>query len=244
MKSKVHVLQHVSFEGPDAIAVWCREHNLAVTTTKFFEPDYSLPKLDNLDALMIMGGPMGVNDEDKFAWLRDEKLLIEQAIGHGKKVFGVCLGAQLIASLLGARVYQNRLREIGWFKVSKTEQASKSAFTCSFPESFDVFQWHGDTYDLPSGCDHLFRADACEQQGFSMGSNVIGLQFHIEVTPNSILGFLDNNARDLEPPGPYVQSAEQIIANLSKTHSVNSLLQKLLDEFVQVEVVESRVHTV
>jgi GMP synthase-like glutamine amidotransferase len=241
MSAKVHVLQHVSFEGPGTIEDWCMEKNLPVTRTRFFERDWNLPKPEEFDLLVVMGGPMSVHDEHEFQWLKKEKRFIDDAISANKKVLGVCLGAQLIASVLGARVYPNEHKEIGWFKVQKTEQAKALNVARHFPESFDVFQWHGDTFDLPRRCVQLFRADACKQQGFSLGSQVIGLQFHIEVTTGSILGFLANNPQDLEATGPFVQSPEQIKSNLAKTQPIRPLLFGLLDEFLRATMLKSAV---
>jgi len=239
MRPKVHVFQHVSFEGPDAIGDLCKQKKLPVKFTQFFADSWQLPRLDDFDLLVVMGGPMGVYDCHQYPWLEDEKQLIAKAIEAGKKVFGVCLGAQLIAAAMGAKVYPAKNKEIGWFAVEKTEQAKELPLVKALPGCFDVFQWHGDTYDLPQGCTQLFRSDACEQQGFSLNSQVVALQFHIEVTPAGILGFLAHNGQELDTPAAFVQSAQVITGNLAITEKVRPLLTALLDAFLVDSLVGS-----
>ena len=113
---RVHVLQHVPFEGLGSIGPWLQRRGAAISATRFFAGD-QLPHLESLDMLVAMGGPMSVNDEATLPWLQEEKRLIADAIGRGTPVLGVCLGAQLIASALGARVFPNHVKEIGWFPV-------------------------------------------------------------------------------------------------------------------------------
>ena len=113
---RVHCLQHVPFEGLGCIEPWLQSSGHAVTFTRFHE-SATLPELDHVDLLIVMGGPMSVNDEAEFPWLVQEKRFVRDAIHAGKSVLGVCLGAQLIAAAMGARVYQNHTREIGWLPV-------------------------------------------------------------------------------------------------------------------------------
>ena len=116
-----------------------------------------------------------------FPWLVSEKQFIREAIRSGKPVLGICLGAQLIASAMGAGVYRNPLKEIGWFPIRGISSNDSSVFC--FPPSMIVFHWHGETFDLPPGATRLAKSDGCENQAFQFGQSVIGLQFHLETTP-------------------------------------------------------------
>jgi GMP synthase-like glutamine amidotransferase len=197
------------------IEPWLRSVRAEVTSTRFFERPI-LPDIGEVDLLVVMGGPMSVNDEADLAWLVPEKRFIRQAIEEEKAVLGVCLGAQLIASAMGARVYPNREKEIGWFPVSSVEAgAARSVF--AFPPESPAFHWHGETFDLPAGAVHLARSAACENQAFQLGRRVIGLQFHLETTPGSARELAANCASELVP-SRYVQSEEQILAAPASTY--------------------------
>lgn len=128
---------------------------------------------------------MGVHDEVQYPWLKEEKKFIENLIKHNKKILGICLGSQLIAQVLGAKVYKNSYKEIGWSLVYSTLDASKD-YTF-IPKEFVAFHWHGDTYDLPKNATHLFYNEATKIQGFVYNQNFWALQFHLESTEESIL---------------------------------------------------------
>ncbi len=221
---KVHVLQHVPFEGIGSMISWMEEHRADVSFSRFFE-NPALPHLNGLDLVIAMGGPMSVNDEDALPWLRPEKQLIRNAIARGVPVLGVCLGAQLIASALGSRVYRNSEKEIGWFQIEATPAADD---LFRFPEKCMVFHWHGETFDLPSGAVRLARSAACENQAFQIGRNVIGLQFHLETTSESARALIDH-CKDELVPGQYIQSESELreASNIAYT-KINSLMSKVL----------------
>src|SRR5262245_17290143 len=147
---RVRVLQHVAFEGPAALAPALRAagHDVAHTRLDLGEP---LPALADFDWLVVMGGPMSVHDEREHAWLAPEKRLVRAAVEGGRRVLGVCLGAQLIAAALGAAVTRNREREIGWFPVARAPGAEASPFARALPSRFPAFHWHGETFALPPG---------------------------------------------------------------------------------------------
>lgn len=197
-----HVFQHVPFEGMGSMADWLDVKGAHVTFTHFFEKPF-WPKVEGLDLLIVMGGPMSVNDEADFPWLRLEKEFVRNAISSGVAVLGICMGAQLIAQVLGARVHRNPQKEIGWFPV-RGEWHLAGAFR--FPKRFLAFHWHGETFDLPPHALRLAGNKACTNQAFQFGSRVVGLQFHLEATRENVQGLLAHCGEELAEGGPYVQS--------------------------------------
>jgi GMP synthase-like glutamine amidotransferase len=221
---KVHVLQHVPFEDIGSMASWLRKVNAEVYYTRFFDKPI-LPQLDKLDLIIVMGGPMSVHDDSDFPWLRLEKQFIRDAITQDISVLGVCLGAQLIASALGQRIYKNPFKEIGWYPIEST---ASSPDWFQFPSLSSVFHWHGETFDLPSGATRLAKSAACENQAFQIKHNVIGMQFHLEATQESIRALIDHCDDELVP-GPYVQTQSQLfLASESTYKEINALMDKVL----------------
>ena len=226
---RAHYLQHVPFEGLGSIESWLERSGYEITRTPFFESD-DLPDMDAIDLLVVMGGPMSVNDETQFPWLVKEKEFVRLAIERGKPVLGVCLGAQLVASAMGSPVYPNRLKEIGWFPVHGVPAQDGSVF--SFPPSVEAFHWHGETFDLPPGVVRIARSEGCENQGFQLGRSVIGLQFHLETTPESARSLV-SHCRDELVPDEYVQSEERILGvGLENYGAMNGLMDDVLSFLV------------
>ncbi|MEN8214394.1 MAG: gamma-glutamyl-gamma-aminobutyrate hydrolase family protein [Pseudomonadota bacterium] len=222
---RAHYLQHVPFEGLGSIEPWLRAAGYRITNTAFFNPT-GLPDVNEIDLLVVMGGPMSVNDVDAFAWLAGEKKFIRAVIESGKPVLGICLGAQLIASAMGARVYRNPVKEIGWHPVQGVASPGTSAF--GFSPSTDVFHWHGETFDLPTGAVRIAASEGCENQAFQIGTSVIGLQFHLETTAESAREIV-SNCRDELTPSQYVQTEEEILsATPGRYHSINLLMGDIL----------------
>lgn len=237
---KVHVLQHVPSEGLGSIAEWLEKNVATVTFTYFFE-SADLPAACEQDMVIVLGGPMSVNDEDTLPWLRAEKNFIREAIDAGKAVLGICLGSQLIANALGARVFPNVQngniqKEIGWFPVFSVSSDEK---VFCFPSVSNVFHWHGETFELPTSSVQIARSVACENQAFQWGGRVIGLQFHLEATPDSARAFIDednkleDSARELVQ-GEYIQSVQQILdAELASYAGINALMVDVLEYLVR-----------
>lgn len=222
---RAHYLQHVPFEGLGCIEHWLIQNGYVITGTRFFKAE-DLPDVHDVDLLIIMGGPMSVNDEAAHPWLVEEKAFIRDAIEAGKPVLGVCLGAQLIVSAVGGEVLPNEVKEIGWFPVQAVRSESADVF--QFPERADVFHWHGDTYRLPEGAVQLAKSAACEQQAFQLGRSVIGLQFHLEVTPVAVQEMLQNCGQELTG-GPCVQRETEISsAPVELYASVNRLMGEVM----------------
>ncbi|RYY80071.1 MAG: type 1 glutamine amidotransferase [Moraxellaceae bacterium] len=230
---RIHVLQHVAFEGLGCIDHWVQSRQATVSFTRFFSSDKNyLPAIDAFDLLIVLGGPMSVNDQTQYPWLAQEKVFIQQAIAARKPVLGICLGAQLIAYSLGASVYANNLKEIGWFTVEALPNLPEQAF--AFPRQATVFHWHGETFDLPAATIHLAKSAGCPHQAFQYQDYVIGLQFHLETTANTAAQIVahcaDELADELTKNQPYIQSGAQILALTPQySQAVNGLMREILD---------------
>ncbi len=226
---RMAVLQHVAFEGPAAIAGWAAACGAPVAFSHLYRGD-PLPALADFDMLTVMGGPMSANDEAKLAWLAPEIVLVREAIGAGKIVAGVCLGAQIIAKALGARVYAAQEKEIGWFEVKRTEAAGP--IFNGLPAAFPAFHWHGETFDLPAGAVRLAETASTPNQAFGIGARVLGLQFHMEATPASVAGLLENCADEIGA-GPFQQSPDAIRAGVGTCASLEPLLGRVLSNLTR-----------
>lgn len=202
---KIHAVIHGPTDGLGAIADWANERGHAVTETHLYRGE-SLPPIESFEFAILMGGGMNIYQHRDFPWLVSEKAWLAAAIEQHKRVLGVCLGGQLIADVLGGKVVQNPVKEIGWFPV---RLAGRPASLAALPAEFTVFHWHGDTFEVPPGAVRLAESDACANQGFVVGDRVIGLQFHIEVTPQSVAEFIAGGESELQP-AQFVQSPEQI----------------------------------
>jgi GMP synthase-like glutamine amidotransferase len=222
---RAHYLQHVTFEGLGSIETWLRAERFEITNTQFFESAV-FPDPDEVDLLIVMGGPMSVNDEAQFPWLVEEKQFIHRCVEEGKSVLGICLGAQLIASAMRSRVYPNHIKEIGWFPVEGMTSLESEIFC--FPPSQEVFHWHGETFDLPCGAYRLARSKGCKNQAFQLGRTVIGLQFHLETTSDSAVEIVSHCRAELIP-SKYVQSETAILAAPpEKYQAINRLMAEVL----------------
>jgi GMP synthase (glutamine-hydrolysing) len=238
MTVRIHSFQHVPFEGLGCIEDWAAANRHAVTVTRFFQGD-PFPAMEKLDWLIVMGGPMGVHDEREFPWLEQEQRFIGEAIEKGKRVLGICLGAQLLADVLGARVFRNPQKEIGWFPIELTEEAARNPIFGGLPQRFDVFHWHGDTFDLPCGATRIAASAACANQGFTYGPNVLALQFHLEITPAGLAALVEHCEGDLVP-APFVQTKETVLAGAVKFAEANEEMRQVLDGFSRFAVKNSR----
>jgi GMP synthase-like glutamine amidotransferase len=225
---RLHYLQHVPFENPGAILTWAARNGHSVTSTQLYA-DGSLPNLEEFDWLVVMGGPMNIYEEATYPWLAREKSLIRQAVIAGKVILGLCLGAQLIADVIGGKVTKNPHKEIGWFPVQLSEQARLSPLFSFFPPQPLVFQWHGDTFSvLPAAAVSIARSEACEHQAFVYRSRVFGFQFHLENTPAIIAGLIEN-CQDELIPDVYVQTPAELLAHPEYIEQDNRWLEEFLN---------------
>jgi len=222
---RAHYLQHVSFEGLGSIETWLQKAGCQISCTRLFTSD-KLPKIEDIDFLVVMGGPMSVNDEQDHPWLKQEKEFIRGAIETGKPVLGICLGAQLIANCLGEEVYPNPIKEIGWLPVNSVNSEDISVFR--FPDKIEVFHWHGETFNLPQEAVLLASSQGCRNQAFQIGKNVLGLQFHLETTPISARALIENCRHELTE-GEYIQAEDEILSVPPERYlSINNLMSNIL----------------
>lgn len=231
---KIHVLQHVPFENEANIGVWAGSRGHTVTRTLLDERE-NYPPLHSFDWLVVMGGPMNVDEEDQYPWLRGEKKFIEKAISSDKLILGICLGAQLIARVLGAKVRKNQFKEIGWFPVHLTKTANQSDICKDLPHEFVAFHWHGDTFEIPKGGVRLAESEACRNQAFQYGARVLGLQFHLESSKQSVSNLIEHAKSDMTD-GKFVQSVEEIYGGEKSLSQMKNNMEIILDAMEKLAV--------
>jgi GMP synthase-like glutamine amidotransferase len=221
---RAHYLQHVPFEGLGSIEAWLQNAGYQISSTQFFRST-DLPDVNDIDLLVVMGGPMSVNEEQLYPWLVTEKQFIRKTIAAGKPVLGICLGAQLIADSMGGTVFRNAVKEIGWYPIAAVTSASP---VFQFPAETVVFHWHGETFSLPPGAVQIAKSKVCENQAFQIGHNVVGLQFHLETTPLSARAIIEH-CKDELVAGAYIQSEAEILAADDERYlSINTLMGNVL----------------
>lgn len=218
-------LKHFDFDDTMALEDWASRggHSLQIV-----DPSKGLDKawLTTNDLLVILGGPMSAYDDAKLDWLVEEKRFITRAIEQDMRILGICLGAQLLAELLGGSVHRHTVKEIGWHRIDRT--AERHPWFDALPEQFHSFQWHGDTYVLPERALCLAESEACGQQAFAWGDRILALQFHLETTPACIEQMLARWASELAP-APYVQDAARIRSEIGRSTESFRMLHTILD---------------
>jgi len=224
---RIHVLQHVPFETPGCIIHWAEDMGYPVSFTHLYR-DEKLPGISDFDLLVVMGGPMSVHDTGMYPWLRDEKKFIHSSVSSGKKIIGICLGAQLVAEVLGGDVRSNGEKEIGWHRIFRTDEGAGNSLFDAIPDGIEVFHWHGETFDIPHGSVHGLTSDCCRNQAFIFDGRVLGLQFHLEVTPHLLHEMVENCRGELIP-SEYVQDEGEILAGVKHIRENNSIMYSLLD---------------
>jgi GMP synthase-like glutamine amidotransferase len=232
---RIQTIEHVPFEGPAAIAAWAEERGYALNRTRIFKGE-PLPPVAEVDLLVDLGGPMSVHDVALHPWLAQEKNYLRQAIDAGCAILGVCLGAQLLAEVLGGQVTRSPEREIGLFPVTLSPEGRANPVCAGLPERFTSFHWHGDTFSIPPGAAWLASSEACRNQAFALGSRLLGLQFHLETTQNSMELLLTHCADELEPKTPSVQTAgamRRALAAELHTAARRTLLDTVLDNLTR-----------
>lgn len=227
---RIHYIQHVPFEGIGYIETWLQQHQHPITSTKVWEGS-AFPSVDDFDALIVMGGPMGVYEDHQYHWLPDEKNFIFDAIQTEKTILGICLGAQLLACVLSTTIYTNKHKEIGWFPITILPSFGKWLGADVLKE-LTVFHWHGDKFDIPYGGENHAFSEGCSHQLFTFGDKMIGIQFHLEATPETVDAMINNGA-SLQANGAYVQDGEMMVRETTYFKDANGLMAKILSRLIR-----------
>jgi GMP synthase-like glutamine amidotransferase len=228
---RIHYLQHVPFEDLAEIEGWAIDRGYSLSRTLAFSEE-SFPSLEDFDWLIIMGGPMNIYEHEKYPWLVKEKEFIRSALAADKMVLGICLGAQLMADVLGGKVKKNEYREIGWHNVKLTREGQSSEIFKVLPKKFCAFHWHGDTFSIPPKAERTAYSKACANQAFELGK-AVGLQFHLESSMDSINHLINNCGNELDD-GIYVQRPKELLAHLDRFPEMSALMERFLDNVVKV----------
>ncbi|NBC84168.1 MAG: amidotransferase [Bacteroidetes bacterium] len=228
---KLLIIQHVPFEGPGAIEKWAAERNYLYNIHKVYANE-RFPDVSDISGLVVMGGPMSVNDHAIFPWISDEIGFIKECIKQNVPVVGICLGAQFLAKAMNAKVYKAKEKEIGWFPIT---------FNISrFPDKMqpvdhqtDVFHWHGETFDLPGDCKLLASSKSTPNQLFLYEKRILGIQFHIELNHENINQLIENCREELSEHGPYIMSEEAMKMKSIDYPQLHTLLYNWFDYIFQ-----------
>ncbi|MGH8076763.1 MAG: type 1 glutamine amidotransferase [Lysobacter sp.] len=221
--SRLLVFQHVAAEPLGTLDPLIRRRGHRVRFTNFERHPDAQPNTDRYRGLIVLGGPMNVGDQASRPHLRTELLAIERMLAQGKPVLGICLGAQLLAHVLGAPIRRIPQPEIGWHRLETTAAGRADPVLSHLGESASVFQWHGYHFEVPQGASHLARTDSCEQQAFRWGDNAYGFQFHLEMDEHLIERWLANptyraELAELAGPAPGDGTSEDAIRTATREH--------------------------
>jgi GMP synthase (glutamine-hydrolysing) len=211
----VLIIKHVDMEGPGLIEDYLKQEKIPYQILNL-NTGVRFPKLDGFTHIVILGGPMNVYEEDRYPFLKNEDLFIKEAIQRGKSVLGICLGAQLIAKALGAKVFKAPLKEIGWYDVSLTEDGSKDSLFSHLPKTLSVFQWHEDTFEMPNAGKLIATSTSVPHQAFKYGENAYGLQFHLEVTEKMIREWMESYELEFDGSQPPLLSKLKILTETER----------------------------
>jgi len=228
----IHWFQHVPFEGLGSMETWFNEQGHNLSCTKLWAGD-TLPPLESFDALIVMGGPMGIYDHDEYPWLIDEKEFLAQVVARSIPTLGICLGAQLLADVLGAKVSANPEKEIGWFPVSRSENVP-DFLESVLPEDMTVFHWHGDTFAIPDDAVSLYSSKACKHQAFLYKDHVLGLQFHLETTRESAAALIKNCRAELVQDS-WIMTQQEMLNCGDSFNEINGYLYSLMEKLFPLQ---------
>ncbi len=223
----IHCLQHVAFEDAANIAAWTRERGHHITCTRM-DLGQPLPQAEAIEWLMVMGGPMNVDEHEAYPWLVREKEFIRRVIDRGTRVLGVCLGGQLISTVLGGKIAPNRQKEIGWFTIDFTAEAADHPIFGRFPRQVPAFHWHGDWFSIPPGAVRLAGSEGCDNQAFQHGRRCLALQFHWDYSPQSVEKMIAHCGHELvDAPG--IQRPAEMLARPERFETIRRMLFEMLD---------------
>ncbi|MDD3905255.1 MAG: type 1 glutamine amidotransferase [Candidatus Omnitrophica bacterium] len=196
MSGRILIIKHVEIEGAGTIERFFQNTDWSLATLDFTAGGFPPDDLNDIKAIISMGGPMNVYEEADYPFLRDEDLFLKKAIKKEIPILGICLGAQLLAKACGAEVRKAPEKEMGWHRIELTADGEKDPFFAGLSKELEVFQWHEDAFDIPKSAVCLANSKSCHNQAFRFGKNAYGLQFHIEVTPAIIGSWVKEYIKD------------------------------------------------
>jgi GMP synthase-like glutamine amidotransferase len=233
----IHWFQHDDFEDMAQIETWAKAKGHSTSVTRFdLSPVF--PEMQDIDWLIIMGGKMGAYEDAEYPWLTEEKKFIKGAIEKGKVVLGICLGAQLVAASLGARVYRNTEPETGFFPVYFNNEAQNDPVFRHFTSQLTVLHVHNDTFDIPMGARLMASSEATPHQAFRFKDKVIAFQFHFEVNTSCLPNFF-RNIPSHQGANQWVQDRETILKSAYECDRNNLIFNKILDAIAEIEIVNN-----
>jgi GMP synthase (glutamine-hydrolysing) len=229
---EVLVFQHDPFEDLGFFGEVLEKQGADYRVLRLFHGEMPAEEWENVRALIVLGGPMSVDEEEAFPFLRWEKRIIRAAIDECVPVLGICLGAHLIAATLGAPVFHGPVKEIGWTPISITPHGQVDSLLGYLPENATVFQWHGDGFELPAGAIRLATSAHYGTQAFRLGKTIYGLQFHLEVTPRMIERWIEERSKDIAQ-APYVLPEKILADTQSYAPALKYYGERFISEFIR-----------
>lgn len=230
------VFQHVPYEPLGTLDPLIRQHRHRIRYVNFSRENGTIPDLSSYDALIVLGGPMNVDQTDDYPFLLTEIKAIQQALAAKMPILGICLGSQLLAAALGSTVYSAKEKELGWYKLQPTSQGASDPLIQHWQDEETIFQWHSYTFDLPKDAIHLVKNEACPNQAYRYSDNAYGFQFHLEITADLIERWLTipNYQHELEDLTQH-ESAQHIL-QANEQHLENSLRlsKKVFESFLEL----------
>ena len=225
-----HCIMHVPFEGPGYVEEWFLSKGQELKIWPLYKEPV-LPHPEDVDFLVIMGGTMNIYETDLYPWLETERSLLQSCLDRGTRMLGICLGAQLLADLLGKKIYPCSHKEIGWFPLTLDRRIRSHSIFRTLPETMNAFHWHGETFDLPEGSIHIGSTEACPNQGFLYNQQVMALQFHLEVTAGILEELIQNCSHELDG-SVFVQDAAELVKGLQNGPKNREILFGMLDDWL------------
>lgn len=186
MNKEILVIKHIGIEGPGRIEEFFRNSAWKLKIADLSAAEKLPLSLNDIEAVISLGGPMNVYEEEKYEFLKEEGIFLKKALSEGVPILGICLGAQLLAKACDSKIKKAEEKEVGWHKVKLSEDGRADTLFYGLPEEFEVFQWHEDTFELPKNASFLAEGAICKIQAFKANKNAYGIQFHFEVTPEMI----------------------------------------------------------
>ncbi len=196
MPKEILIIKHIEIEGPGSIEEFFRNTAWNLKIINLGKGEKFLDSLQDIEAIISLGGPMNVYEETRYPFLKNENAFLRKVLKEEIPVLGICLGAQLLAKACGAKIRKADTKEIGWYKVNLTDGGRCDPLFAGLPKELTVFEWHADTFEIPKGAQLLAESESCPNQVFRFGKNAYGMQFHIEVTPNMIETWINQYAKE------------------------------------------------